>query len=247
MADADLAKRLRKLLEKRGVRFCLQAAAKSIDGARLTFTQKGKDATVEGDVILCATGRRPNLDGIGLEEAGIAFDSHGIQTNDVLETNVKGVFAIGDCNGRLQLAHAAEAQGRVVVDHIAATADTRTVGTGQCVRPAGPDLNLVPWAVFTTPELAGVGPTDAQLKAAGVEFTTRKSFYRANGKAVAMDATDGLVKVCISADGTILSCHALGAHAADIVQEVTALINVGVTASQLDTVIHIHPTLQELL
>lgn len=238
MADADLAKRLRKTLEKRGVTFYLQAAAQSVSGNTLTFVQKGKTLTVDADLILCATGRGPNIAGIGLENAGIEFDRKGIKTNDTLETSVEGVYAIGDCNGRLQLAHAAEAQGRVVINHLLAK-DGQTVSS--------PDLGLTPWAVFTTPELAGVGPTDTQLKAEGKEFATRKSFYRANGKAVAMDATDGLVKTLSSPDGKLIACHALGAHAADIVQEVTALINAGATTEQLETVIHIHPTLQELL
>jgi dihydrolipoamide dehydrogenase len=124
MADSDLAKRLRKSLEKRGVKFYMQSAAKSVsdknvtspDAVALTFTQKGKDITVEGDLILAATGRGPNTEGLGLEELGIEYDRHGIKVDDNFETSVKGVYAIGDVNGRMQLAHAAEAQGRRVVD-----------------------------------------------------------------------------------------------------------------------------------
>lgn len=245
MADSDLAKRLRRSLEKRGVKFYLQAAAKSVstegvsapDSVALTFTQKGKDFTVEGDIILAATGRGPNTEELGLEAAGIDFDRHGIKVNDCFETSVKGVFAIGDVNGRMQLAHAAEAQGRVVVDAIAD-------------RENHMKMSLVPWAVFTTPELAGTGPTEDVLKATMTgedRPQVVKSYYRANGKAVTMDATDGLVKVIAAPDGRLLACHILGAHAADLVQEVSALISVGATLRDLDAVIHIHPTLQELL
>lgn len=243
MADADLAKRLRKQLEKRGVTFFMQAAAKSIGDKKgtssvtakvVTFEQKGKTLSVEGDVVLCATGRGPNTAGIGLDEAGISYDRHGITTDDNMQTTAAGVYAIGDVNGRMQLAHAAEAQGRIVVDHI--------LGRESKVQPA-----ITPWAVFTMPEMAGVGPTEAQLKADGTPFETRKSYYRANGKAVAINATDGMVKVTVSPDGRLLSCHALGAHAADLVQEVAALMGQGATAADLDAVIHIHPTLQELL
>ncbi len=253
MADADLAKRLRKSLEKRGVKFYLQAAAKAVgdktmtsadgaataapDGVALTFTQKGKDITVEGDIVLAATGRGPNTDGLGLDELGIDHDRHGIKVDDSFETSLKGVYAIGDVNGRLQLAHAAEAQGRKVIDDL----------TG---RERHTDTTLVPWAVFTTPELAGTGPTEDAAKlqlADGERPQVVKTFYRSNGKAVTMDATEGLVKVIASPNGRILACHALGAHAADLVQEVSALISMGATMDDLQSVIHIHPTLQELL
>lgn len=245
MADSDLAKRLRKSLEKRGVKFYMQAAAKRVSdktvtspgNVALTFTQKGKDITVEGDLILAATGRGPNTEGLGLDAVGVAYDRHGIKVDDNFETSVKGVYALGDVNGRMQLAHAAEAQGRRVVDHLLG-----------CARPL--DVSLVPWAVFTVPELAGTGRTLDALKRedaqAGRPVET-KSFYRANGKAVTMDATDGLVKVVSTPDGKLAGCHILGAHAADLVQEVSALISIGATVEDLRRVIHIHPTLQELL
>ena len=245
MADSDLAKRLRKSLEKRGVKFYMQSAAKSVSdknvtspgSVALTFTQKGKDITIEGDLILAATGRGPNTEGLGLEELGIEFDRHGIKVDDNFESSVKGVYAIGDVNGRMQLAHAAEAQGRRVVDIL--------LGREKPV-----DVKLVPWAVFTVPELAGTGVTMDELKADGAlteKPVETKSFYRANGKAVTMDATDGLVKVVSTADGKLAGCHVLGAHAADLVQEVSALISVRTTMDDLKRVIHIHPTLQELL
>ncbi len=244
MADSDLAKRLRKSLEKRGVKFYLQAAAKSVgtegvsapDSVALTFTQKGRDFTVEGNIILAATGRGPNTEGLGLDEIGIGFDCHGIKVDDNLETSVKGIYAVGDVNGRMQLAHAAEAQGRRVVDIL----------LGQ-EKPS--DVTPVPWAVFPMPELAGTGVTADALKSgdpAMVPVET-KSFYRANGKAVAMDATEGLVKTVSTPEGRLIGCHVLGAHAADLVQEVSALISVGASVDSLRRVIHIHPTLQEML
>ena len=275
MADADLAKRLRKSLEKRGVKFYMQSAAKRVsdegvsspDNVALTFAQKGKDLTVGGDLILAATGRGPNTEGLGLEDVGVDFDRHGIKVDDNFETSVKDVYAIGDVNGRMQLAHAAEAQGRRVVDILLG-------------REKPLDVSLVPWAVFTVPELAGTGCTLDALKAEAAQkaeaaltaqkseaalsaqkgeaaLTTQenlagkpvetKSFYRANGKAVAMDATEGLVKVVSTADGKLAGCHVLGAHAADLVQEVSALISVGATVDDLQRVIHIHPTVQELI
>lgn len=251
MADSDLAKRLRKLLEKRGIKFYLGAAAKSIGDKKgtisedsfnnnkhctktVTFEQKGKTLSEDADVVLCATGRGPNTEGLNLDGLGIEYDRHGIHTDDDLQTNIENIYAIGDVNGRMQLAHAAEAQGRIVIDNILG-------------RENKTQLSLTPWAVFTTPELAGIGPTEAKLKEKGEKFEIRKSFYRANGKAVAMDATDGLVKIIYDENKKIIACHVLGAHAADLVQEVTALINMNATVDDLNSIIHIHPTLQELL
>lgn len=246
--DQDLAKRLRKLLEKRGVKFHLGASAKKITrgdgGLTLSFTQKGKELSVDADVVLVATGRRPNTDGLGLEEAGVAFDRHGITVDDNLETSLKGVYAIGDVNGRIMLAHAAEQQGKQVVE----TLIQNSTLNSQLLTPNSQlSTPLIPSAVFTVPELAGVGSTEAQLKEKGVKVEVHKSFYRANGKAVAMDATDGLVKIVTDEDGRIVACHVLGAHAADIVQEATVLIELGATIDGLRHIVHIHPTLGELL
>lgn len=254
--DQDLAKRLRKMLEKRGVKFYLGASAKRIIGnkeeseeskndmgnssASVVFEQKGKELSIEADTVLVATGRRPNVEGHGLEEAGIAFDRHGITVDNNFETSLKGVYAIGDVNGKVMLAHAAEAQGHQVIEAI-----LNSESSSQ--NSKSPVLSSMPSAVFTIPELAGVGPTEAQLKAEGRAFEVHKSFYRANGKAVAMDATDGLVKIISDDNGRIISCHVLGAHAADLVQEATVLIDLGATMEQLSHIVHIHPTLGELL
>ena len=178
-----------------------------------------------------------NTEGLGLDAVGVAYDRHGIKVDDNFETSVKDVYALGDVNGRMQLAHAAEAQGRRVVDHLLGRE-----------RPL--DVSLVPWAVFTVPELAGTGRTLDALKREDAQVgrpVETKSFYRANGKAVTMDATDGLVKVVSTPDGKLAGCHVLGAHAADLVQEVSALISVGATVEDLRRIIHIHPTLQELI
>lgn len=254
--DQDLAKRLRKTLEKRGVKFHLGAAAKSITEttqpdpcAQVTFCQKGKELTIEADTVLVATGRHPNTEGLGLEAAGVAYDRHGITVDDNLETTAKGIYAIGDANGRLMLAHAAEQQGRQVVERLMASLGGNAQDTPDTGLPGGsyPRDTPVPSAVFTVPELAGVGPLEAQLKEQGVKYEAHKSFYRANGKAVAMNATDGLVKILTDEGGRIVACHALGAHAADIVQEATALIQLGATIADLHHIVHIHPTLGELL
>ena len=242
--DSDLAKRLRKALEKRGVEFFMQSAVKSVaEGGKVTFERKDKEQTVEADLILMATGRKPNTEGLNLEAAGIQYDKFGIkvhpETMQVLSniqhpTPITNIYAIGDVNGQTMLAHAATFQGFRAVNHILCRADR--------IR-----LDIIPAAVFTTPEVAGVGLTEDQCKEKEMEYTCKKGYYRANGKALAMEETDGLVKILTDVSGRIIGCHVLGAHAADMVQEVASLMNLGVTIDQLADIVHIHPTLSEVL
>ena len=235
MMDSDIAKRLRKLLEKRGITFYMGAGVKAIDGSAVLFEQKGKEVVVDADITLMATGRKPNVSP-DFSNAGFDYDERkGIAVNEHFETNVKGIYAIGDVNGRQMLAHAAEMQGIHVVNRI--------LGIEDKIR-----FEVMPAAIFTEPEAACVGPTEDQLKEAGTPFECHKSFYRANGKALAMNETEGLVKLCCEPDeGKLLSAHVFGAHAADIVQEVTVYITLGATLRQLRETVHIHPTLSEVL
>lgn len=233
--DSDIAKRLRKQLEKQGVEFYMQSAVKSISDGRVTFERKGKEQSVEADKVLMAVGRRPVVEGYGLENTTIEHDARGIVVDDNMQTNVPGVYAIGDVNARMMLAHAATMQGLHVVNHI--------LGIPDNIR-----LDIMPAAIFTNPEAACVGKTEDQLKAEGVEIEVRKKMYRTNGRALAMNEAEGYIKLCVSAtDGLILSCHAFGAHSADIVQEVSALMCKNTTLQELHEIVHIHPTLGEML
>ena len=204
--DADIAKRLRKVLEKKGVEFYMQSAVKKIADGCVSFERKGKVLSVEADKVLMAVGRKPNVEGYGLENTSIQYDQRGIVVDDNMLTNVNGVYAIGDVNARMMLAHAATMQGLHVVNHI--------IGESDVI-----DLNIMPAAIFTNPEAACVGKTEEQLKAEGVEVEVRKKNYRTNGRALAMAETEGMIKLIAEGNsGEILSCHAYGAHSADIVQ-----------------------------
>lgn len=233
--DADIAKRARKLLEKRGIDFIMQAAVKSIADGAVCYERKGKEESLEADVVLVATGRKPNVDGLNLEAAGVQYDvRRGIATDENMATNVPGVYAIGDVNGRMMLAHAATFQGFRAVNAIVGKADT--------IR-----LDVMPSAIFTNPEIACVGPSEQQCKDAGLEYQVKKGFMRANGRALAMNSAEGMVKLMAKPDGTIIGCHAYGARAAEIVQEVSALICRDTTLQQLQDMVHIHPTISEIL
>ncbi len=232
--DSDIAKRLRKSLEKRGVRFYLQSAVKAIKDNCVVFDCKGREEKKEVDIVLVATGRGANVNGLNFEKAGVSCSRSGIVVNDNMETNVTGVYAIGDVNGRIMLAHAAVFEGFRAVNHI--------LGKTDHIR-----MDLVPSAIFTYPEAASVGLTEDACKQQGIVYTSRKGYYRSNGKAMVMEETEGLLKLLVAEDGSILGCHVYGAHAADIIQEVTALMNRDTTIEELKDIIHIHPTLGEIL
>ena len=219
--DSDVAKRLRKYLEKRGITFKMKTAVENI-------------TEIDADVILMATGRKPRVQK-DLANTGIDYDERkGIAVDENFETNVKGVYSIGDVNARQMLAHAAEMQAVRAVNHILGKTD-------------GIRFDIMPAAIFTSPEAACVGPTEDQLKAAESDYVCKKAFWRANGKALAMGETEGMLKLFASPEGTILGCHAYGAHAADIVQEVSVLMCKQTTLQELADMVHIHPTLSEIL
>ena len=220
--DSDIAKRLRKYLEKRGITFKMKTAVENI-------------ADIDADIILMATGRKPRVQA-DFANAGFEYDERkGITVDENYATTVKGIYAIGDVNGKQMLAHAAEMQAVRAVNHILGKRD-------------GIRFDIMPAAIFTSPEAACVGPTEDQLKAQGIDFVCKKSFWRANGKALAMNESEGLLKLFVApSDGKILGCHAYGAHAADIIQEVSVLMCKDTTIHELADMVHIHPTLSEIL
>ena len=237
--DRDMAKRLRTSMKKRGISFKTGAGVTKIedaaDGTKIVFfEEKGKEAFVEADLVLMAVGRAADTASLNLDEAGIDYTRRGITVDENMQTNITGVYAIGDINGLMQLAHAATAHGKVALAHILGEQ-----------KPT--DLSICPAAVFTVPELAMVGQTEELLAEAGVEYEANKTFYRANGKALAMDADEGIMKVLTDKDGKVLGAHILGAHAADIIHELALLMSLGGTYADLRRTIHAHPTLSEIL
>ena len=234
--DSDIAKRLRKQMEKEGISFNMQCGVKQIANGEVFFeNKKGQMESVAADVVLVATGRKPRTEGLNLEAAGITVAPNGTIPVDGVYAVGDGIYAIGDVNGKQMLAHAAEIQGIHVVNQI--------LGIEDNIR-----FEVMPAAIFTSPEAACVGPSEDMLKEAGVSCECHKAFYRANGKALAMNESEGMVKLFTEPDeGRILSAHIFGAHAADLVQEVTAYMTLDATLRQLRDTVHIHPTLSEVL
>ncbi len=220
--DSDIAKRLRKYLERQGITFKMKTAVENI-------------ADIDADVVLMATGRKPRVQA-DFANAGIECNERtGIKVDENFETTKKGIYAIGDVNGKQMLAHAAEMQAVHAVNHI--------LGKEDAIR-----FDIMPAAIFTTPEAACVGPTEDVLKEKGLAYECRKAFWRANGKALTMNETEGMLKLFSEpGSGLILGCHAYGAHSADIIQEVSSLMCRDTTFVQLRDMVHIHPTLGEIL
>ncbi len=238
--DRDLAKRLRTSLKKRGITFHLGAGAKAIhegEPMRVDFEEKGKLQSLECDMVLMAVGRAANVGALNLDDIGIKYSPRGIQVDEYMQTSVPGIYAIGDVNGLCQLAHAATFQGYCALEHI----------TGSASSVYQDALKVIPSAVFSSPEAAMVGATEEQLAEAGVEYRSLKSFYRANGKALSMDADDGLVKLLVSPDGELLGAHILGAHASDLIHELALLMRMGGKVDDLAHTVHAHPSLSEIV
>ena len=251
--DTDLAKRLKQSLVKKGIDIVTQAQVMGIEllqddteAYQVTYIRKDKEETVRAEKVLMAVGRRANTASLNLSDAGVEFTKRGVAVNEYMQTNVPHIYAIGDINGLMMLAHAATFQGIVALDHI--MGQTNSI-----------DLSVMPAAVFTSPEAASVGLTEDECKEKGIPVKCLKSFFRANGKAVTMGETDGFCKVVVAAEpknpsdvspyapGRVLGCHLYGPHASDIVQEACALITRKATLDEFRSIIHTHPTLTEVL
>lgn len=263
--DTDLSKRLKQSLGKKGIEINTQAQVTGIEildrvgddnsidhserreepSYRVSYIRKGKVECVEADKVLMAVGRRANVASLNLADVKIEFSPRGIVVNDFMQTSVPHIYAVGDINGKMMLAHAATFQGIVALDHI--------MGYDNDV-----DLSVMPAAVFTSPEAASVGMTEDECKEKGIPVKCLKSFFRANGKAVTMAETDGFCKVVIASaskddaqqhypEGQILGCHLYGPHASDIIQEACSMISRKASLAEFQSVIHTHPTLTEVL
>ncbi|MDE6175688.1 MAG: dihydrolipoyl dehydrogenase, partial [Duncaniella sp.] len=234
--DAEIAKRLRTALKRRGIEIVTAAQVTAIEpGMIVSYDVKGKTKTAEADQVLMAVGRKAVLPE-GLAELGVRIERGAIAVDDNMKVLFDGsdpsdvtLYAIGDVNGRCMLAHAAYMHGLVALGKARLT-------------------DIIPAAVFTQPECAMVGLTEEKCNAEGREIKVGKAMFRANGKALAMGEPDGLVKIIADAKtDELLGCHICGAHAADLVQEVATAMTAGLKASAISDAVHAHPTLTEVV
>jgi dihydrolipoamide dehydrogenase len=239
--DGEVAKQFQRMLQKQGFTFKLGSKVTGVDAKGKTALKvavepaKGGDTeTLDADVVLVAIGRVPYTEGLGLEEAGVALDERGrVKTDGHYKTTADGIYAIGDVIVGPMLAHKGEDEGVALAELLAGQA-------------GHVNYDAIPGVVYTSPEVASVGKTEEELKEAGIAYNVGKFPFTANGRARAMNKTDGFVKVL--ADKTtdrVLGAHIVGPVAGELIAELTVLIEFGGSSEDLARVCHAHPTLSE--
>jgi dihydrolipoamide dehydrogenase len=237
LMDAELGSALARIFNKRRVRVHLSSRVTGVEAVEgglkaMATTPKG-DIEIEADKVLVAVGRRPNVEDLGLEAAGVRVEKTGIPVDERMQTNVPGVYAIGDVTGAWQLAHVASVGGEVAVEH--------ALG-----HEAKIDYKTVPSCVYTEPEVASVGLTEAQAAEQGYEVQVGRFPLSANGKALTYGENDGFVKIVAEAGfGEILGMHIFAPHASDLIHEGGLALALEATLDEIAATIHGHPTLGE--
>jgi dihydrolipoamide dehydrogenase len=237
--DHEIRTRFIRILRQRGIEIMTGTELRRIqrEGKTLTVQCKtnGTDHEVKGDLVLIAAGRRPYTEELGLMELGMEMDGSTILVNKELETNIPGIYAIGDVNGKNMLAHVASYEARIAVEN--------ALGRSHQV-----DYGAVPNCIFTQPEISGVGVTEDQARSRGISYKVSKFRFHASSRAVVIDETEGLIKlICDAKSGRIIGMHILGPHASELLAEGVLSIKLGATAKDLANIIHAHPTLSEIV
>ena len=236
--DEDITQALQKLLQKQGLKFHLgtgvESAEKTKTGIKLTAAKGDKSLELEAEKVLVAVGRKPNTDDLGATEAGVELDERGrIRTDAEWQTNVPGIYAIGDVIAGPMLAHKAEQEAVAAVERMAGKAGRVNYDT-------------IPWVIYTAPEVAAVGLTEAEAKEKGHEVSVGAFPFQANGRAVAGAHADGLAKVIADkATDRVLGAQILSANASELIAEAVLLMEFDGSAEDLARTIHAHPTMSE--
>lgn len=239
LMDAELTAIVRAQLEGKGIKILTDSRVLSVSdggkGALVEAETPEGNKTYEAEKVLLCVGRAPNTDGLGLDQAGIEKKDGCIKTNEYLETSVPGVYAVGDCTGKMMLAHAAMMMGEAAAEN----------AMGGSVRF---DPDTVPACAFVGPEFAGVGLTEEAASSKGIKVKVGRFPMSANGRSLVMGYTDGMIKVVADAEyGEILGVHILAANAADIIEEAALAIKLECTLDELTETVHCHPTVSEAL
>lgn len=238
--DGEIQKGFKRILEKQGLKFIMGAAVQSVERtktkAKVNYTMRKDDSahSHDADVVLVATGRKPYTDGLGLEALGVTLSARGqIETDGHWQTNVKGIYAIGDCIAGPMLAHKAEDEGMAAIEVIAGKA-------------GHVNYDVIPGVIYTTPEVANVGKTEEQLKEEGRAYKVGKFQFMGNGRAKAALASDGFVKLLADAEtDRILGAHIIGPSAGDLIHEICVGMEFGASAEDIALTCHAHPTFSE--
>ncbi len=233
MADGDVIKEARRILQSNGVNIITAAKVIEIAGDKVTYEKDGGKQQAEGQRVLMSVGRTPNTDRDELDRLGIKHDKGKIITDEKMQTNVSGIYAIGDVNGKFMLAHVASEEGIVAAENIFG-------------HPARMDYNSIPQCIYSHPEIAWVGMSEKEAMAKGHEINIGKFPLAANGKSLAEGDTSGFIKIIADKKyNEILGVHIVCAHATDMISEGTLAISLEATAKEVASVVHPHPTVSE--
>ncbi|KAF6512020.1 dihydrolipoyl dehydrogenase [Geobacillus sp. FSL K6-0789] len=237
--EKQMAAIIKKRLKKKGVEVVTNALAKGAeereDGVTVTYEANGETKTIDADYVLVTVGRRPNTDELGLEQIGIKMTNRGlIEVDQQCRTSVPNIFAIGDIVPGPALAHKASYEGKVAAEAIAG-------------HPSVVDYIAIPAVVFSDPECASVGYFEQQAKDEGIDVIAAKFPFAANGRALALNDTDGFLKLVVrKEDGVVIGAQIIGPNASDMIAELGLAIEAGMTAEDIALTIHAHPTLGEI-
>lgn len=230
-ADKELAKRMLSYLKSQNIQVHLKSKATAYQNNILQFEKNNQIEEISCDVLLQAVGRKANFDEQACEKIGIAYTAKGITVNEHFQTSIPTVYAIGDCTGKLMLAHYATYSGYHVLHHI--------LGEESAIR-----FDLTPSCVFSFPEMAWVGKTEEECK--DEPYQVVKSFYRSNGKAIASEEQEGFVKLILK-DNKIIGAHIIGHEASILIHELAVLMHTDQSIQAMQNIIHAHPTLSEII
>jgi dihydrolipoamide dehydrogenase len=238
--DEEVSDQLERSFRRQGIQIATGAQVQGIavDGgkAKVSILSQGESSVLEGDVVLVAVGVEGNVDGIGLETVGVEVDRGFIPVDDMMKTNVEGIYAIGDVTGKLLLAHVASAQGVTAIEHIAG------------LNPQPLDYDQIPSAIYCRPQVASFGMTEAQAREQGHSIKVGKFPLAASGKALALNETEGMIKLVVDAEiGEVLGAHMIGAEVTELLGEIAMTRLLEATTAELGWLVHPHPTISEAL
>ncbi|MDD3384022.1 MAG: dihydrolipoyl dehydrogenase, partial [Bacilli bacterium] len=233
--DSSTIKRLKVMLKKKGIEIftktVIDSISKTKDNYHLFLNSKGE---IVCEKILLAIGRKPNVNSLDLNSVGIEFNQAGIKVNENFQTNIENIYAIGDINNKMMLAHVASAQGRIALNHI-------------LERPNKIDINLVPKIIYTSPMVASIGLSEDECKQKNINYKNYKSMYARNGKAYLSGEIEGNIKIIVDENSQIIGCQIIGDYADIIIHEMILAINKKMSVEEMLSIIHAHPSLSEIV
>jgi dihydrolipoamide dehydrogenase len=238
--DEEVSSQLERSFRRQGIQIATGAQVQGIavDGgtAKVSILSQGESSVLEGDAVLVAVGVEGNVDGIGLEAVGVEVDRGFIPVDDMMKTNVEGIYAIGDVTGKLLLAHVASAQGVTAIEHIAG------------LNPQPLDYDQIPSAIYCRPQVASFGMTEEQAREEGYSVKIGKFPLAASGKALALNESEGMIKLVVDAEiGEVLGAHMIGAEVTELLGELAMTRLLEATTAELGWLVHPHPTISEAL